>query len=128
MIKKIIISIILIIISFASIGVSYNKTYGADTVDDTIRGAREFLNAGSDNQVNDSELQKVSKLIFNILVAIAIILAIIIGIFLGIQFMTSSVEEKAKIKEMLVAYVAGCVVVFGAFGIWRLAINVLSEW
>ena len=127
MVKKILISIILIIITLMSINLFYSNVYGADTVDDTIRGARDFLSAGSDDQVNETGLQVASELIYNILLAVAIILAIIIGIILGIQFMTASVEEKAKIKETLMAYVAGCVVVFGAFGIWKLAITVLSE-
>ena len=55
-------------------------------------------------------------------------MAVIIGMVIGIQFMTASVEEKAKIKESLVPYVVGCVVVFGAFGIWKLAVTVLSAW
>lgn len=127
MIKKVIISIVIVIISFISIGVKLNNVYGA-TVDDTIKGARDFLDAGSSNQVNEVELQNASKLIYNILLAVSIIMAIVIGIFLGIKLMTSSVEEKAKVKETLIAYVVSCVVIFGAFGIWRLAIDVLSEW
>ena len=40
--------------------------------------------------------------------------------------MISSVEEQAKIKELLVPYVAGCIVIFGAFGIWKLAVNIFK--
>lgn len=38
-------------------------------------------------------------------------------------FIISSAEGKAKVSETLVAYIAGCFVVFGAFGIWRFAVN-----
>jgi hypothetical protein len=46
-----------------------------------------------------------------------------VGTVLGIKFMLGSIEEKAKIKEVLIPYILGCVVVFGAYGIWRLVIT-----
>ena len=46
---------------------------------------------------------------------------------IGIQFMMALVEEKAKIKEALMPYFVGCMVVFGAFGLWKLAITILSK-
>lgn len=127
MAKKILCSFILIITLFMNIALTVNTVYGADTVDGTIKGAKKFLNAGEDDQINKTKLQESSDLIYNILLALGIIFAVIIGMILGIQFMTASVEEKAKVKESLIAYVAGCVVVFGAFGIWKIAVNILSE-
>ena len=56
------------------------------------------------------------------------VVAVIIGLVIGIKFMVSSVEEKAKIKELLLPYVVGCGVVFGAFGIWSLVVNILLGW
>ena len=41
--------------------------------------------------------------------------------------MTDSAAEKAKTKEMLIPYIAGCIVVFGAFGIWKLVVNLLTQ-
>ena len=40
--------------------------------------------------------------------------------------MTGSVAEKAQVKETLIPYVAGCVVIFGAFGIWKLIIEIMK--
>ena len=42
---------------------------------------------------------------------------------MGLQFIFQSAEGKAKISEALVPYIIGCVIVFGAFGIWKLAID-----
>ncbi len=56
------------------------------------------------------------------------VVAVIVGLIIGIRFMTGGIEEKAKIKELLVPYVAGCIVIFGAFGIWSLVVNVLMKW
>ena len=55
-----------------------------------------------------------------------LILAIIIGMVLGIQFMIGSIEQKAKVKDSLVPYIVGCVVIFGAFGIWKLVLTILE--
>ena len=56
-----------------------------------------------------------------------IFLAVAVGMFLGIKFMISSAEDKAKVKEALIPYIAGCVVIFGAFIIWKLTILLLGR-
>lgn len=47
----------------------------------------------------------------------------IVGIIIGIQFLIASAEDKAKVKEALVPYIVGCIVIFGAFTIWSIAVN-----
>ena len=47
-----------------------------------------------------------------------------VGTIIGIQFMMASAEEKAKVKEALIPYVVGCAVIFGAFTIWSIAVNI----
>ena len=63
---------------------------------------------------------------YNILLGIGVFLAVAVGMYLAIKFMLASAEDKAKVKESLVPYIAGCVVIFGAFTIWKLAIVLLS--
>ena len=41
--------------------------------------------------------------------------------------MVGSIQEKADIKSALVWYVIGCLVVFGAFGIWKLVMSILTS-
>ena len=48
------------------------------------------------------------------------------GAILGIQFITGSVEQKAKVKDSLIPFIVGCVAIFGAFGIWKLVITLLK--
>lgn len=47
----------------------------------------------------------------------------LVGTVIGIQFMVASAEDKAKVKEALIPYVIGCAVIFGAFTIWSMAVN-----
>lgn len=37
--------------------------------------------------------------------------------------MLGGAEGQAKVKEMLIPFVVGCVIVFGGFGFWKLAIT-----
>lgn len=97
------------------------------TLDSAMKGAEGFLSEGTAT-VNEPELKKTSDLLFNVLLGIGMVTAVIVGMIIGIKFMMSTIEEKAKIKEQLIPYIAGCVVIFGAFGIWKLAITILATW
>ncbi len=96
---------------------------------DIFSDAREFVNRGRDGQDDfDIENFKINiDTIYNILVTIGIALTVIIGGILGIKFMMASAEDKAKIKEAMIPYVIGCIVIYGAFFIWKIAIVVFSD-
>ena len=96
---------------------------------DIFSDARKFINKGKSGQDDfDIENFKINiDTIYNILLTIGIALTVIIGGILGIKFMMASAEDKAKIKEAMIPYVIGCVVIYGAFFIWRIAIIVLSD-
>lgn len=141
MTRKIIKIITIAVIFLVGMQLSYPKAYAAGTVDDIVSGAEGFLGEGADAShdtsaggyqstagLDETKLKETSDFIYNLLFAIAMVVAVIIGLVIGIKFMVSSVEEKAKIKELLLPYVVGCGVVFGAFGIWSLVVNILMEW
>ena len=51
-------------------------------------------------------------------------------LFLGNLFINNMAEEHAKaaqVKENLIPYVIGCVIIFGAFGIWKIVLTVLQS-
>lgn len=97
------------------------KSYGIANV---IQNGDKFVASADPNDPIDKDaLKKANSNIYNILLGIGIAVAVIIGAFLGIQFIFGSVEGKAKIAEALVPYIIGCAVVFGAFGIWKFAVN-----
>ena len=82
---------------------------------------------GQGSPIAQSDTQTLTKNVYNILLFIGLALAIIVGIILGIQFMAGSVEQKAKVKDSLVPYIVGCIVIFGAFGIWKLVLTLLES-
>ena len=95
-------------------------------MDNTIEKADGFISEGS-SQIDSTELQNFSNMLYNALLIIGIIIAVIVGTILGIKFMIGSVEEKADIKKLLIPYIVGCIVVFGAFGIWKLVVTILAN-
>lgn len=101
----------------------------ATSIGDIFSGADDFIQSGINDKnptIDESDLEKMSDLLYNTLLIIAIVIAVIVGLVIGMQFMTGSVEQKAKVKETLIPYIAGCIVIFGAFGIWKLVVEILS--
>ncbi|MBR3163169.1 MAG: hypothetical protein IKF17_03610 [Clostridia bacterium] len=145
MVKKVLMIIYIVILTLLFIGITnvsfaYNPKgttgssvttgEGGSSADDIISGANGFIESGEnkiDGSINEGELVETSNSIYNMLLAIAMVAAVAVGVYLGIKFMVSSVEEQAKVKELLVPYVAGCIVIFGAMGIWKLAVTTFSK-
>lgn len=107
---------------------TYTKQdYSSDTsLSDVISGGDSFIDAGKDGsaKIDKGSLQNASSSIYNILLICGMIVAVLIGSIMGIKFMIGSVEEKAEIKAALVPFVIGCIVVFGAFGIWKIVVTI----
>mgnify|MGYP005780660547 FL=1 len=134
---KKIIAILLILIFLICITSSLNFVYAVEesseesTVDDIFDQADDFIHQGEEplsatGGIDETLLSNTTDFLYNLLLAVGIVLAVGVGSVLGIKYMMGSVEEKAEYKQTLVAYLISCVVVFGAFGIWKLAINILS--
>ena len=77
--------------------------------------------------INEDKLKESQSFIFNALLAAGTIITVFIGGFLGIKFMLASAEDKADIKQTLIPYIIGCLVIYGAFGIWKIIITVLDS-
>ena len=86
----------------------------------------DFIQSAGDSPIKTDQLQSVSSNLYNIFVEVGVALAVIIGLVIGIKYMYSSVDQKAEIKKLLVPYLVGCVVIFGALGIWKFVVTLLE--
>ena len=75
----------------------------------------------------EASIKSDANSIYNILLAIGTILTVIVGAVLGIQYMMASAEDKAKVKEKMIPYIVGCIVIYGAFTIWYIVVEVLGK-
>lgn len=113
----------------------------SEGLDDMIKDAQKFesekgATVGSESGLNGNQsqtfklntgaLQEFSSNLFSILLITATVISVFVGIYIGIKYMVGSVEEKADYKKMLLPYVAGCLAVYGALGIWKLVVTVLG--
>ncbi|MBQ2917507.1 MAG: TrbC/VirB2 family protein [Clostridia bacterium] len=125
---NIILKVIIILIIFQ---ITFIPTSNASFWGDILDSGKEFIDDGSaasssesdGTGINQVQLDSTIDKIYNALLALGVVISVIVGAALGIKFIVGSVEEQAKIKETLLPYVIGCIVVFGAFGIWRIAIT-----
>ena len=100
--------IIFVIILINILICNFNVVKADSGLTSVITGGDDFINAGKgDNTttIDYGKLQNTSNEIYNI-------------------FMLGSMEEKAQIKEALIPFVIGCIVAFGAFGIWKIFITI----
>ena len=102
----------------------------AFSVKDIFTQGKDSINVGkanNNNKIDGASLQGTSNTIFNIFFGIGTGVAVIVGAILGIQFMQAGVDKKVQVKESLVAYVVSCIVLFGAYGIWKLIVVIMSS-
>lgn len=100
----------------------------ATGLDKVISDGDKFLTQRDKNSVIDEQaLSNTSNTVYNILFTIAVVLAFGVGMIIGIQFIVASVDEKAKIKETLVPYIVGVFIIFSAFTVWKIAVDIGNE-
>lgn len=126
--RKIVIFICILILFLTII---YPTNVQAQSVDDIFNGADEFLKKGGGqegigNTIDNQVLGDTSDFLYNVLLGLGMIIAVVVGMVLGIKYMMATSEDKAEIKQTLPAYIVACVVVFGAFAIWRLVVNMIQ--
>lgn len=108
----------------------YSTTCMADSsLDDIMNNGNSFLNAGSEisTMIDQNDLKSLSNFISGVLLTIAIGVTVITGAIMGLNFITQSIEEKAKVKESMVPWIIGIIVSFGAFTIWEVAVNLFQS-
>lgn len=104
-----------------------SKGTSSDNLEDMMNDAEKFIDKGGEGAVKTEDFKEPMAVLYNIALEIGVALSVIVGLIIGIKFMLGSVEEKAEIKKLLIPYVAGCVVVFGGFGIWKFVITLMQS-
>lgn len=112
-----------IMVMFIMIFIYNSQIYAIDSI---ISSADNFMDLPSTSILNEKSIKDVSDILFNVFFAIGSAIVIIVGVILGLKFIMGSTTEKAEVKETLVPYVVGAVVIFASITIWTLVANVLT--
>lgn len=123
--QKIIIAFLVLI---AFMNVINIKSFSADTLDSIVSDGDSFISASANatDKLDTTEMKNISNTLYNVLLSFGIIIAVVFATILGVQYMTAAAENKAQIKESLIPFFVGCIVVFGAFAIWKAIILILT--
>lgn len=99
--------------------------------DEIVDEGSDFIQTGKDNQgavtIDGDKLRNGSNMLFNVAFATGVVVASVIGVYLGVKFMLSGAEEKANIKETLLPYFMGVIIMFSSFSIWKLVLVLLEN-
>jgi len=130
-IKCLVLKILIMLIVLQSVFLT-NTVKAESFWEDVIGLGDLFLEEGEEesirnSNVSDADTAEMMSILYNSLLTLGVIITVAIGGVLGVKFMTSSAEDKAKVKESMIPYVIGSAVIFGAFIIWKIAINVFSQ-
>lgn len=101
-------------------------------LEDWFTQAEDFVDDGKTNAeqgytIDTIKVDSGSDLIFNALLAVGTVVAVIVGAILGIQFMTAGIDKKVEVKQAIFPYIISCVIMFGAFGIWKLVVTIMNN-
>ena len=130
MTKRLITTIIKIIIIATIIQTICIPTSNAlSSLCDVIGAGENFINDGKNQgaAINPTDLDSISDITYNVLLTLGVVATVIVGAVLGIKLMWGSVEQQSKAKEALPPFIISAIVIFGAFGIWKLCVMIFSQ-
>ena len=123
--KRILITILIVNIIFAIVNTSH-----ALSLSSIQESGDEFLGLGKEQAEGTQNIANIKGIIngiFSLIFPLGVAITVIVGGVLGIKFMLASAEDKAKLKEVLIPYTVGCILIFGATGIWNVVVNLSGE-
>ena len=90
--------------------------------------ADDFINEGSNNKKIESfdEIGEEFSTIGDVLTYIGAGILVGATAYMGILYMISPPDKQAKLKEQSIGLLVSAIVIFGAYGIWRIIVNILD--
>ena len=90
--------------------------------------ADTFLtNGAAQTNVNYTAIAKEFVGLGQILTMIGAGVMVAVTTYMGIKYLTAGPEAQAKLKTQLIGVVVSGVVIFGAYAIWSIVINIASQ-
>ena len=121
-----ILSIVLLVAVF--LFVFSSEIYATSWTDRLFGYAENFLDKGEASaKIKVDDIAKIISPIASILLGIGTVVLVVVTAVMGVKYMAASPEERGKLKGQLVGIAVSAFVLFGAYGIWRMAYLIMSE-
>ena len=125
LLRKILVAVILLYVL-----VSAFSNVKAITLQQMQDKANNFINAGAKQQeeqgIDYSEVTKEFSDLGQILTMIGAGVMVGVTTYMGIKYLTAGPEAQAKLKVQLIGVVVSGLVIFGAYYIWKIVIQIAS--
>ena len=126
--KKILTKFIVLFIALYTVFSAYSVVNAKTSMGSMVEDTKKFINIGKKQSSNIQIGNSVAEIasIGSILTTIGVAVMIGVTAYMGIKYLTAAPDAKAKLKTQLIGVVVAGVVIFGAYYIWKLAIDVFS--
>jgi len=123
-VKKTILFTVLILVILNIFCITRYEVFAAKTLQQMEEEASSWLTKGQSEAPDMGDVTQQFLEIGRILTMIGTGVLVIVTTYMGIKYMMASPEGQAKLKQQLIGLVVSSIVVFGAWGIWSLAISI----
>lgn len=120
--KKIVLAMLLIFILL-----SLHSNVQALSLSEMQTKANNFIEAGSGTSIDYEKVTDEFEDLAQILTMIGIGVMVGVTTYMGIKYLTAGPEAQAKLKVQLIGVVVSGVVIFAAFSIWKLVLQIVSK-
>ena len=106
----------------------YTGTFSFPSIGDLFRKAKGFIDEGSKtNTFTDEGMAGIVTQIAGFLMGIAFFVLAIVSLIMAIKYMISNPDDKAKLKQQLIGLAISAAVIFGAYTIWQVTVNIMNN-
>lgn len=100
------------------------NSMGSDASNFITKGGNEA--SGVISTITDSIVPEVKSLA-SLLTVIGVGVLICVTTYLGIQYFISPPDKQGALKEKLIAILVAAVIIFGAYNIWKIVLNIVKN-
>ena len=104
----------------------HNVVYANDLMNKIDSDIDNFNKHAEQNQMDISGVTKEFSDLGQVLTLIGTGIYIAVIAYMGIKYMTSNPESRAKLKMQLIGVLVSGIVLFGAYNIWCMAIDIFN--
>lgn len=121
--------VVFVIVNAVVFLVHFNQSEATDYIGDINKGASGFIERGESEATgfNTGTIIREFTGLGQFLTMIGAGVYVGVVAFMGIRYMTSSPDKQATLKQQLIGVVVSGIVIFGAYGIWKAVIGVVSN-
>ena len=120
--------IVIILVIFLIIALSNTSSYANESFIQKIdNDVKKFISRSNATEINTDEVTGEIVGIGQILTFVGTGIFVGVIAYMGIKYMTSGPEAQAKLKTQLIGVFVSGIVIFGAYHIWKLVLNIVKN-